>query len=534
MSVNRPVFNRITERVRRRLDALETAVRNNGAVKRLAAKSPFFKAALPILLFIYVFVLYGATALFQDGLFERDGYYHARLAWMMPERWISQSFPWAQVSTWKDRYCDKEFLYHLLMMPFARLSDDPIMGARIFAVLLSVAVIVALYLVLRSNGARWPLFFTALPLAMGGLFLARLGMIRSHVLSMLLVLIGVHFLFRRRWRAVFILGFVYAWSYTMPFVLLMTAVPFAAGRWLWKGGLDWRSVVAAGFGSTLGLAIHPYTPMTLETFITYIQVFTIGMEGVGKSGFELGNEIYPYSLPVFFNIYPLVLILVPVLVLLVVLFRKRLAPETAGLVLSALFWFGMTMASARFVEYSVLLLAIALAFVVRDLVSAKSGVTNRILGDRWLRRGVALAALAALVSFHLYAMSFYDVYQFKAAPPRFFQGASAWMARHLPPGETVINLYWDDFPDLFYDGYRQHYLWALDPTYTIRYDKMRAVFLERSRRHDIPLDGRALEHLFHSHFLILRASRAGRYPELNKPPFSVAYRDKSAVLYWID
>lgn len=154
------------------------------------------KFALPLLLILYVACLFGATAWFQDGLFERDGYYHARFARMMPERGLSRHFPWTQISTWMDSFCDKEFLYHLAMMPFAQIGKEPIFGARLFACLLSMTVVVTLFCVLRANRARWPAFFAALPLAMGGLFIARLGMIRSHVLSMLLILLGVHFLFR--------------------------------------------------------------------------------------------------------------------------------------------------------------------------------------------------------------------------------------------------------------------------------------------------------------------------------------------------
>jgi hypothetical protein len=29
------------------------------------------------------------------------------------------------------------------------------------------------------------------------------------------------------------------------------------------------------------------------------------------------------------------------------------------------------------------------------------------------------------------------------------------MASHLTPGENVVNLYWDDLPDLFYSARRQ-------------------------------------------------------------------------------
>ncbi|MDP2876894.1 MAG: hypothetical protein Q8O00_11970, partial [Holophaga sp.] len=479
---------------------------------------------LPSLFFLYAAALFGGTAILQAGLFERDGYFHARLAHMLLERGISQSFPWTQLSTWQLQFCDKEFLYHLGMMPFARIGSDPILGARVFATLLSVAVLGALYLMLSAHKVRWALFFTALPLAAGGLFIARLGMIRSHVLSMLLLMVGLHFLLNRRWKALLGLGFLYAWCYTMPFVLVMTAVPFALGYWAARGGLDWKSSAAAGMGSVLGLALHPYSPLTLETFLTYVQVFRLGLQGSAKSGLELGNELYPYPLAVFFDIYPLVLILVPLVVIAaayLALRRRVVTPETWGLVAAMLFWFGLTLATPRFVEYSVLLMAVAAAFVVRDgWPELEALISNR----KQLRRGLALVALCLLLGFHLRSLGltlipfgftgFYTHYQSKAAPPRFFTGASAWMKEHLAPGETVINLYWDDFPDLFYDGYRQHYLWGLDPTYSLRADREKTLWLERMRKGDALLDGTRMAKAFNARYLILRLSRAGAYPPL--------------------
>ena len=100
------------------------------------------RSAAPAALLLYVLGLYAATALLQDGLFERDGYYHARLAQLLPERGLSREFPWTQLSTWKEGYCDKEVLYHLAMAPLAQLGPEPILGARIFSVLLAVAVVV--------------------------------------------------------------------------------------------------------------------------------------------------------------------------------------------------------------------------------------------------------------------------------------------------------------------------------------------------------------------------------------------------------
>ncbi len=499
---------------------------------------------LPSLFFLYAAALFGGTAILQAGLFERDGYFHARIAHMLLDRGLSRTFPWTQLSTWRLHFCDKEFLYHLGMMPFTWIGNDPILGARIYATLLSLAVLGALYLLLRAQKIRWPLFFTALPLAVGGLFIARLGMIRSHVLSMLLLTVGIHFLLRRNWKALLGLGFLYAWCYTMPFVLVMTAVPFVLGFWAARGGLDWRSAAAAGLGSVLGLTLHPYSPLTLETFLTYVQVFRIGMQGVGRSGLELGNELYPYPLSVFFDVYPLILLLVPLVVAVTVslaLRRRKVAPETWGLVAAMLLWFGMTLASPRFVEYSVLLLAVATAFVARD---AWPELDTFFVRHGNLKRGSAWLVLGLLLGFHLRSLgftlapfgftTFYVHYQTKAAPPRFFQGAATWMDEHLAPGETVINLYWDDFPDLFYDGYRQHYLWGLDPTYSLRADKEKTLWLERMRKRESPLDGARLIAVFNSRYLILRASRAGGYAALRGAPFREVYRDDSSVLYHID
>jgi len=499
---------------------------------------------LPGLFIAYVAGLFGLTALLQRGLFERDGYFHARLARMLLERGVSRSFPWTQLSIWRERFCDKEFLYHVLMTPFTWLGSGPILGARLFALLLSTAVLAALLWVLRAHRVRWPLFFAALPLATGGLFIARLGMIRSHVLSMLLLVLGVHLLLRRNWKALLVLGFVYAWSYTMPFVLLMTAVPFALGLWAGRGGLDWKSPAAAGLGSVLGLLAHPYSPLTLETFLTYVQIWRMGMQGAGRSGLELGNEIYAYPPRVFFDIYPLIVLLVPLLLAAVVAAlarRRRLAPETLGLVAALLFWLAMTVAGPRFVEYSVLLLALATALVVRDLYPHLEPWLNR---RRGLAPALACVALAALLGFHLRSLgltlapfgfnSFYAYYQGEAAPPRRFQGVSTWMAANLAPGETVINLFWDDFPELFYDGYRQHYLWGLDPTYSLRDDREVTLWLERQRTRVLPLNGPTLARVCHARYLVLRTTRAADFPSLRQAPFREAYRDGSAVLYAID
>ena len=489
------------------------------------------KWLFPALVLVYVLGLFSWAAFATGGLFERDGYFHARFAETMPQRGLSRAFSWTQLSTWKDRFCDKEFLYHLAMMPFAQLGQEPLRAVQVFAVLLSATVLALMFFVLRAHRVPWPALFVFLTLCSGGLFIARLTMIRSHVLSIALQVIGLHLLLTPgRHRRVFLLGFVYAWSYTVPFALLMTAAPFALGRWLWRGGLDWRAVLAAGLGACAGLVVHPYSPLTLETFFTYVQVLSQGLSGVETAGVELGNEIYPYAPRVFWDIYPLLSVAGLALLPLCLVVRRRLEPQTGGACLAALFWFGLTLASARFAEYSVPLLALAWALVVRDL-SASGAPLERLLGPRRrLRAVLVLALLAGTVALHVRCLRFYNVYR-NLNPVFQFRGATEWMARNLKPGAVVVNLDWDDFPELYYDGHRQRYIWGLDPTYSLRQDRALALRLEDYARGRVPVNAALLRRRLGAEFMVMRRNRIRGRPGLARGMLPVVYSDRWALVY---
>ena len=483
------------------------------------------------LVLLYAVGLFSWAAFGTRGLFERDGYFHARFAETMPQRGLSRAFPWTQLSTWRERFCDKEFLYHLMMMPFAQVGEEPLRGVQVFSIMLSALVLAALLLVLRAHGVPWPALFVFLTLCAGGLFIARLTMIRSHVLSILLQVIGLHLLLQpRRWKLLFLLGVVYAWSYTVPLALLMTAAPFVAGRWLWKGGLDWRAVLAAGLGAVVGLAVHPYTPLTLETFYTYVQVLTQGLSGVERAGVELGNEIYPYPPAVFWDIYPLLSVAGLALLPAALASRRRLQPGTGGAVMAATFWFGMTLASARFAEYSVPLQAAAWALVVRDM-AASGAPLNRFFGSRRrLQALVMIAVLGGAVALHVRCLGFYSVYR-NLNPTLQFRGATEWMARNLAPGAVVVNLDWDDFPELYYDGNRQRYIWGLDPTYSLREDRALALLLEDYARGRRPVNPALLRRRLGAEVMIMRRNRIAGRPGLAEQRIPIVYSDRWAVVF---
>jgi hypothetical protein len=528
---------------------------------------------------LYLVLLFGCAQFGTDGLYDHDGYFHARYAQQFSQRGLSREFPWTQASTWRDRFCDKEFLYHALMTPFARDAREPIRGVRWFSLALSLAVCAVLYGLLRAQRVPWPWLWPAALTIASGTFLLRLEMTRSHVLSILLALGGVHFLLGRRgvgrasppapvpqaptlatvaqaaarapvsqasplapsgrddrapphgrWLALGILGFVYAWSYTFPFVLVLIAAPFVLGKWMGGGGLDWRSPVAALAGVVLGLVVHPYTPLTLETFLTYLDVLRLAAVPEGAGPIRMAGELYPLDAREFLLAYPLVHAGLLALAVAAWLLPRKLEPETVGVLLAAILWYGVMMVYQRMCEYAVPLVLVGVALGTRDLLAGVEWRRDLYVPRRAL--AVALVALAAMAVAGGAAGAWRQQWTATrdAEGPR-FRGAVAWLAGHTQPDETVVNLCWDDFPDLYYDGCRQRYLCGLDPTYLWRWDREKARLLEGMRYGRMPLDGAKLSAAFGARYLVV--SRTGRKdcPALAKGEWKPVYEDPAAAVY---
>ena len=492
--------------------------------------------AIPWALLLALAVWLSVLHLVPRGVIEHDGYFHARFSQMLPERRLSQEFPWTQESTWKDRFCDKEFLFHAYLVPFTRDVAEPINGAKLAMVILDLGIFIALYFVLKKSGVPVPWLFCLLLFCMGGSFWLRLTMIRSHVLSILLFVIGLYFLCKNNLRGLLVLGFVYSWSYTAPYVLVMAAIPFWLGTKFAKSETPWKwtLVASAAFGVLLGLAIHPYSPLTLETFLTYLNVMRMGIEGKQRTSIELASEMYSFGWS-FVVFYPMLVLGHVVLIWMNVKWFRKLTSETLGFWAISILWLVLMTLVLRMAEYAVPSFVIAFAFVSRDLWPGWPAFQDW----RTRRPLLSFAILLMLVlQFLMYGISSHArvLELMQAEPPAKFSGAAAWMEKELKPSETVVNLFWDDFPELYYSAYRQHYLVGLDPTYMLRHDEAKALALEEMRSGRVPLNREKLAKLFGARYMILRREVLDKFKELKTASngWKPVYEDPQALIYSLE
>ncbi|MHC4842127.1 MAG: hypothetical protein ACYTDT_14425, partial [Planctomycetota bacterium] len=205
-----------------------------------------------------------------------DGYYHIKVAYLMRKGEIQaagEKFHWTRESIWNGNYSDKEWLYHVYLVPFTIIvQDDQHYTAMISAAKLGTIVGVglfalALFFTFRLLGIRrpamWMIFATA---ALGTMLPTRLSEPRSWLFGVSFALLGWAITFRRNYRWLFVLAIFYTLSYTAS-QLLLAMIGFKGLLSFIMGSdegsrkeilkLDAKCLGVAAAGMLVGWILHP-------------------------------------------------------------------------------------------------------------------------------------------------------------------------------------------------------------------------------------------------------------------------------------
>lgn len=82
-----------------------------------------------------VFLLFAALIfliqLCTPGFVGTGPYYHVKISGLMLQQGILEEFPWTQTGIWKERFADKEFLFHVYLMPFIRIFPNLMIAGKV-------------------------------------------------------------------------------------------------------------------------------------------------------------------------------------------------------------------------------------------------------------------------------------------------------------------------------------------------------------------------------------------------------------------
>ncbi len=458
-------------------------------------------------------------------MLARDGYFHARYANLLPSRGLSRSFEWTRHSFWKDHFSDKELLFHAWLVPWCRSEATMAASAKFAAWLLAVVVIAAFGLALRATGVRAPPLWMLALAGAGSHFLYRFSECRPHVLSIAFFVVGTALLLRGRWRWLALCGFLYAWAYAAPHLLVAIAVAHLAATWIHDGRPEWRGVAASALGVLAGLLLHPYSPNSLHMWWVQNGV-VLGHAWSGVSlGLTWGSEFdaVPARSLVTESTGTFLAFVGGIVLAVVVARAQRLSSRTFSLLFIALACFGLYCLSGRFIEY----------FAPAAVWFLASAVSDGFEGRTPSRGAVAcigVVGILLLVATHARAL---DRSIEKASSVRgpVLAGAARWTREHIPAGRTVGHFNWGDFVQLYAFDPDHRFINGLDPAFMLVTDPRRMRYWEEVGTGQRPLDPVEFGDRFETDVLVVTKEAPRQVQICDDALLERLYEDDGGIVY---
>jgi hypothetical protein len=236
--------------------------------------------------FVVSFLLLLPFYLQQPTFHDADSYFHLAVARAYTEVGFFAELDWARFSLMAERFGDKEFLFHVLLMPFASLGEGA-EGGRVALAFLNALIAAALaYLGMRAIGiwgALVPffLFLTSTD------WVWRLTRIRAELLSLLLLLVALALIAARRYRWLAVVGAIFALSYTAFHAFFGLCLLIFLFQGLVRRRWDLQLPLYALLGVVVGLVVHPHFPDNLHVWA--VQSFSFFHL---KESLDVGVEIF--------------------------------------------------------------------------------------------------------------------------------------------------------------------------------------------------------------------------------------------------
>jgi hypothetical protein len=384
---------------------------------------------------------------------DDDTAYHFAVARLIREHGILHSFPWTRFSWQFDHYADKEFLFHLLFVPFTGLGYET--AARAVGTLGGATVLATLFLILRAEKVRFAGLWALLPLGTT-IFLYRFCQVRPHLFSIALAMLLLWAYCRRRLLLLFFTALLYPLFYVAFWQIPLLLVVAAEGGRLLSGERSrWQPPLVLAIGAFTGVALHPNTWNLLQ--INWIHMTDILFRNAWGEHpeFNLGEEFEAFSPAEWLE-----RMTVPALAMMFAVTGawqgRRDSRLLTASALAMLFFLALTLRTNRFLEYFVPFVVLTLALAAQEM------------RKRWLLPASAAASLCWTL------LTGIPLLKYITSPQqRIWQmdkAAGSVLRRSVPVGSNVFTCGWEYTGTLMVEAPDRNYLVALDPTLLYKRD----------------------------------------------------------------
>ena len=478
--------------------------------------------SINLLAFVGMAAVLAIAQFSHDHIVGSDGFFHIEQA----ARITTNSMTWMPLSVFADGWVDHQLVFHALLAPLAWLLPK-VIAAKLAAVLLGAAGLTMLWSALRRQGAPLPFLIALLPVALSWQFLVRLEMPRAQGLSLALLLACVIALLEGRARLLFVLCWIYAWTYQVALLVLPIALLHSLVSRLPIGveppRRAWAGPFAAAAGLIAGFVVHPHSPGTLRFLWQHVV-----LKVLNRSELPVGGEWEAGGITTLLETgLGGIACLITASVLLMRLARSPEIPASRSTVFAVLLAASATVGallSTKFIEYSIPFSAFALGLALRDLRRRRDGVTTR-----W--RVLCSAALAACILWS--GIEARDAIQRTEPETQRLAPAMEWASEHIPAGDRIYHFSWNDWPELVFHGPAWEYIVGLDPHFLALADPDLWTLYDKIGRGWGKNPSKPIAERFRARWAILVLPYPGEPRELldADPGLILRFEDPSAVVY---
>mgnify|MGYP001252284029 CR=1 FL=1 len=490
------------------------------------------------ILFIVFLTFLLAIQFSTPNLVGNDGYYHVKLAYLMRTEGLKPAFPWLPFTILNaDSFVDHHFLYHVLLIPFT--YGDLIQGGKLASAMFPAFTFLAIWWLLRGQQVPLAALWALGLLVVSEPFLYRMNQPRAQSLSLMVLVLALHFLPTNKHRWMLPLAFLYVWLYNAFPLILVVAGLYAVSEFLLYRRIAWKPIAYTGAGLILGLVINPYFPDNLNFIYHHLAPKLLNP----TASIRVGSEWYPYNTEQLMKNSGLALIALAGGVLGLGLSGRKMDSKTATALLMALFSTFLVFQSRRFIEYfpafALIFAAIALAPSIKIWWDSLRGSQETVLPDYAvvspIAHGILLCVIGLFTLFALYTnlQAAKNTLANTKSSARFEQ-ASAWLADNTSEGTRVFHTDWDDFTWLFFHNSHNTYLTGLDPTYMQIYDANLYNLWVDITRGDVETPSEVIAETFGARYVITDLGHKDFLQQAaSDPHMQEVHRDEYAVVFQI-
>jgi len=488
--------------------------------------------ALAILCFLAALAHFQYTT---PRLFDGDSYFHARAAQQLAEHGVRREFPQTAFSTWRDRYSDKDFLFHAFLIPFVG-ETASVRGAKRAVIVADALVLLAFGFVLVRLRVRFAWLAVLMFAASEPWIWLHLLKLRPHSLGLALLLVEIVLVLESRWKTLALVSAAHVLAHTSFLALLALPIAHALACRLLGQATPWRPAAGIVIGIVGASLLHPYFPNNLS--IAFDQAIEVARSVAGTRAEVppdvFGSELLPMSRAGFVQLWPVWL---PALAAAAgLLARWRTAPPSVAALTLGGFAIALLLAcnlANRFTFFFVPVTALATAVAVSEL-AGRTRLVELLRTPAFAAPALALVVAIAVRVPAIWPNELRARIAAAPAPTEDLRAAVAFLDRRAAPSDVVYHNFWIPFAPLYYFRPAGTYIEALDPIFLYRFDPRLFAGMLSVYRGDASDAHRIISGDFGARFVFVQKSEPERAMALalaRDPRFRLIYNDRFALLF---